>query len=98
MKGSIPAKKDNNSVALCWDETEEKDVLGATVVALWSCVAQRRFGVECYFLVLGADKVVDDVRARRVATRVAEPFAAHEALHDAGRIVDAAVARTQEYV
>lgn len=48
--------------------------------------------MEGDFLVLGADEVVDDVGAGGRSAAVAEPALAEEALDDARRIVDTAVA------
>jgi hypothetical protein len=47
--------------------------------------------VELDFLVAGANKVVDDVRGRRVATSAAEPLTAGETFDDATGVVNTAV-------
>jgi hypothetical protein len=44
------------------------------------------------FLMLGTNEVVDDVRGRGIATRVAEPFGTDETLYDGGWVVYSAVA------
>jgi hypothetical protein len=47
--------------------------------------------VQLHFLVTCADKMIDDVRRRGVATGTAEPLATSKALDDAARVVDATV-------
>jgi len=47
--------------------------------------------VQLDFLVTGADKMVDDVRRRRVAAGAAEPFATGKALDNTAGIVNTTV-------
>lgn len=76
-----PAEQDHNCVALCRNEPEHKDILAAAVVALRNGLPERAFTVENDLLVLGADKMIDDVRRGGIAPRIAEPLGADEALH-----------------
>lgn len=47
--------------------------------------------MELDFFVAGADKVIDDVRRRRVAAGAAEPLAACQTLDNTACVMDAAV-------
>lgn len=97
-KEDEPAEKDDDGIAFGGDETEGKDVLRSTRVALGCSLSERRFGMQRDLLVLGANEVVNDVRTRGRAARVAEPLVADEALDDAGGVVDTAVAERAERV
>lgn len=77
----IPTKKHNNGIALGWDESKQKDVLAAAVVTLECSLAKGRESMENNLLVLGANEMVDDVRARGVTARVAKPLFACLALY-----------------
>ena len=48
--------------------------------------------MELHLLVASANKVVDDVRGRGIATGAAEPLVAGQALDDTAGVVDAAIA------
>ena len=50
--------------------------------------------MEDDFLVFGSDQVIDNMRGRRIAARIAEPLCTYETLYDGGRVVDAAIAKS----
>lgn len=72
----LTAEKDDDGVGLGGYEAEQENVLCAAVVAFENGVAERGEGVQLNLLVAGADKVVDDVRGRGIATGAAEPLVA----------------------
>ena len=81
----MPAKKNNNCITFCRDEAEHKDVLATAVVALGDSLTQRTLCVQDDFLMLGSDKVIDNMRGRSVAPGVAKPLRTDEAFDDGGR-------------
>jgi len=87
-----PTEQDNNRITFGRNEAKHKHVLAATVVALGCGLAEGALGMQDDFLVLGTNEVIDDVRGRGIATRVAEPFGADETLYDGGRVVNPTVA------
>mmetsp|Transcript_55290 Transcript_55290/g.153195 ORF Transcript_55290/g.153195 Transcript_55290/m.153195 type:complete len:314 (-) Transcript_55290:275-1216(-) len=86
------AQQHHNRVALRSNEAEEEDVALAAIVALQDYLPQGAVVVELHLLLLGADKVQDDAATGQPRqSAVAEPLAVSAALHDAGRVVDAAI-------
>jgi len=77
-----PAKQYDDRIALSGNKTQHEDILAATQ---WTLCVQNNF------LVLRANKVVDNVGCGGVAPRIAEPLPAHETLDDRGRVVNAAI-------
>jgi hypothetical protein len=69
----LPTKQDHNALSLGRDETEQKDILSAAIVAFRGSVAQWRFGMESYFLVARSYQMEDDVGRRQERARIAEP-------------------------
>lgn len=70
----IPAKQDDDGIALGGDETKHEDVLASTIVALGRRFSQGALGVKDDFLVLCSNEMVHYVRCRRVTARVAKPL------------------------
>jgi hypothetical protein len=79
----LATQQDNHSVRLGRNEPKDESIFGPTVVAFEYSVAKRRFGVKLDFFVSRADKMVDNMRRRPVATSTAKPFVAGKALDDA---------------
>ncbi len=86
-----PAKQYDDRIALSGNKTQHEDILAATHIALRSRFAKWTLCVQNNFLVLRANKVVDNVGCGGVAPRIAEPLPAHETLDDRGRVVNAAI-------
>lgn len=87
----MPTEKHNDRITLCRDEAEHKDVLATAVIALGNGLAQRTLCVQDNLLMLGSDEMVDNMRGRSIAARVAEPLRADETFHDRGGGVYATV-------
>lgn len=88
----VPTQQHHDRVALGGNKSEHEHILAAAVVALGGSLPERALCVQDDFFMLCTHEVVHDVRRRRVAARVAEPFRTDEAFHDRSRRVDAAVA------
>lgn len=57
----LPTEKYNNRVTFCRNEAEHKDVLATAVIALGDGLAQRALCVQDDLLMLGSDKMVDNM-------------------------------------
>lgn len=66
----VPAEEHDDRVCLCGDETQQKGIAAATVVAFEDRVAQRPVRMQRDLLVLRPHKMVDNVAGRRVAAPV----------------------------
>ena len=86
-----PAKEHDDRVALSGNETQHKDILAATRITLRSRFAEWTLCMQDNFFVLCANKVIDDMGCGGVASRIAEPFPAHETFDNRGRVVNATV-------
>ena len=94
VHAGVAAEQDHDGVRVRGHEAEDEDVLAAADEALEDGFgAEEAVGVQRDLLVLAADHVVQDVRGGGAPAAVAEPLAAalHGALHDAVRLVAAAV-------
>ena len=88
----IPAQQNDDGIALRRNESQHKDVLTSTIVTFGRRLSQRALGVQNNFFVFRADKVIDDVRRRGVAPRIAEPFSTYQTFHNGCWRMDATVA------
>eukprot|EP01136_Pigoraptor_vietnamica_P001187 Opistho-1_new@27494 len=91
-RARLTAEQHHDRVGLRGDEAKKEHIAATAVVTLENRVAKRAVPMQHHLLVLGADKVVDDVARRRAEAAVAEPLLAREALHHRRRAVYAAVA------
>jgi len=57
----LAAQENHNSVGLCRNESKEKDIFRAAIVAFENGVSERAAGMELDLLVPCSNKVVDDV-------------------------------------
>ena len=87
----MSTEQDDDGVGFSWDEPQQEDIFHAAVVTFESCLTELMLWVETDFFMTRSDEVVDDMRARRAATGVAEPFVAAETFHDATRRMNAAI-------
>ena len=77
-----PAKEHDDRVALSGNETQHEYILAATRIALRTRFAEWTFCVQDNFLMLCANEMVDNMGCRGVASRITEPFPAHETFDD----------------
>jgi hypothetical protein len=78
LEDNIPAKQDYNSITFCGNEPEHESVLAAAVVTLGGCLPEGTLGMQNDLLVLGSNKVVDDMGGGCIPSRVAKPLGADE--------------------
>mmetsp|Transcript_100099 Transcript_100099/g.215926 ORF Transcript_100099/g.215926 Transcript_100099/m.215926 type:complete len:332 (-) Transcript_100099:17-1012(-) len=86
------AKQNYDRVALGRDEAKKEDVALAAVIALQADLPQGAVLVQLHLLLLPSHQVEDDATAGQAGQpAVAEPLVVPSALHDASRVMDAAV-------
>lgn len=83
IEGNPPAEQNDDGIALCRDEAKHENILASTVITLWSGLSQWTFCVKDYFLVLGAHKVINNMRRRCISSGIAEPLGANKTFDDA---------------
>ncbi|KAI6749190.1 hypothetical protein HG531_008137 [Fusarium graminearum] len=84
----LSAEKDNNSIGLCWDETQKESILCSTIVAFQNGIAEGRLWVKLNFLVASSNEVVHDVGRSTIASRTAKPFIASNAKEQGAQAVN----------
>ena len=77
----LPTEQDHDSITLGWDEAEHECVLATAIVTFWRGLPKWTFGVQNNLLMFRSNEVVDDMRSRRVPSRIAEPLAADKTFH-----------------
>lgn len=87
----LPAQQHDDGITLRRNEPKHKDVLTTAIVAFRRRLAKRGLGMQNDFLMLSAHEMIDNMRGGSVPAGIAEPFAADEALHNRGWVVNTTV-------
>jgi hypothetical protein len=78
----IATQNNDNGLCLCWDESEDENVLATTIVAFQGGFSEGRILVERHVAVLGTNEMRHDVSSWSPSARIAEPLLANVASND----------------